>query len=506
MCDVGCCDLIEIIDVLLPIASLVIFAILTVPILTFLRKFNNYLFLTLSWFLIVFFVSGITVANITIKYYELPTTQPFLNISLNDSPQNIFSSSFMIDAISIYMAIIILGLSALVLFYSVLYHTSNQRPSERYFAIMLMLTAVLIGTVFAGDLMTLFIFWEAAAAGSAFLMLYKKTSISLNSTLKYLIMIIIASALIVFGLSLVYSLTGSLNFWVVRDALLTLSDKTLLILAFAFIVAGYAIESAIVPFHFWLPDAYTAAPASSSAFLSALIDQGSYYVLIRVLVFILTPPAIVNWTLMLAMMAALTMIVGNLFALIQNNVKRLIANICVADVGYNLVGITSLTSLGLTGNLYFFLIGGITTALSFMVIGVINHYGLETIEDFSGLGRKMPLLSLALVIGMLSFAGVPPLGGFTAKFLVFTAAIQANMSWLAVIGVLTSVIQTAYLMRIINYMYGKKSTDSKRINEPKKLLIPIFILVAAILILGIYPQFVLSLIEAATKQLQLIIP
>lgn len=498
--------MLELIDVLLPIISLVIFAVFTVPVLLFFRKFNNSLFLSLSWFLIAFLVSGVTVANIAVKYYELPAPQPFLNISLTDSPLNVFSSSFMIDAISVYMAIIILCVSSLVVFYSVLYHTSNQAPSERYFAIMLMLTAVLIGTVFAGDLMTLFIFWEAAAAGSAFLMLYKKTPIALNSTLKYLVMIIIASALIVFGLSLVYSLTGSLNFWVVRDALMTLSDKTLLILAFAFIVTGYAIESAIVPFHFWLPDAYSAAPSSSSAFLSALIDQGSYYVLIRVLIFILTPPGVLNWTFMLAIMAALTMIMGNLFALIQNNVKRLIANICVADVGYNLVGITSLTSLGLTGNLYFFLIGGITTALSFMAIGIINHYGFEKIEDFSGLGRKMPLVSLLLVISMLSFAGVPPLGGFTAKFLVFTAAIQANMSWLALIGVLTSVLQTAYLMRLVNYMYGKKSKDNTKIVEPKKILVPLFILAAAILILGIYPQLVLGLIEVATEQLQLIIP
>ena len=498
--------MIGIIDVILPIASLVIFAILTVPIISFFRKYDNSLPLTLSWFLIVFLVSGVTVANIAVKYYEIPSPQPFLNISLTDSPLDTFSSSFMIDAISVYMAIIILGLSATVLFYSVLYHNSNQRPSERYFAIMLVLTAALIGTVFAGDLLTLFIFWEAAAAGSAFLMLYKKTPIALNSTLKYLVMVIIASAFIVFGLSLVYSLTGSLNFWVVRDALINLSDKTLLILAFVFIAAGYAIESAIFPFHFWLPDAYTAAPASSSAFLSALIDQGSYYVLIRVLIFILTPPGALNWTFMLAIMAALTMIMGNLFALIQNDVKRLIANICVADVGYNLVGITSLTSLGLMGNLYFFLIGGITTALSFMAIGIFNHYGFKTIKDFSGLGKKMPLLSLAFLIGALSFAGVPPLGGFTAKFLVFTAAIQANMSWLAVIGVLTSVLQTAYLMRLINYMYGKNSADSTKINEPKKLLIPIFILVAALIIFGIYPQFILGLIQTATEQLQLIIP
>jgi proton-translocating NADH-quinone oxidoreductase chain N len=496
--------MVEIWDVALPIVSLVAFAFLTIPVFRVFRRSQHRTALTLAWFSTVFIVSGAAVANLASQYYSLSSPQPFLNITLTGTSSPEISSAFMIDAISIYMAIMFIAVSAVVLFYSIFYLGSKHRPSERYYAIMLMLTAALIGTVFSGDLLTLFIFWEAAAAGSAFLMIYKKTPVSLNSTLKYLVMIIIASAFIVFGLSIVYGLTGSLNFWAVRDALMVLSDKSLLLLAFIFIAAGYAIEAAIVPFHFWLPDAYTAAPASSAAFLSALIDQGSYYVLIRVLIFILTPPGVLNWTFMLAVMAALTMIVGNLFALIQDNVKRLIANICIADVGYNLVGITSLTSLGLMGNLYFFLIAGITTALSFMAIGIINHYGFKTMEDFSGLGRKMPFVSLALVLAALSFAGVPPLGGFTAKFLVFTAAIQANLSWLAVIGVLTSVLQTAYLMRLINYMYSRKPADETKIREPKKLLIPIFIFVAAIIILGVYPQAVFDFIQAATQQLQFI--
>jgi proton-translocating NADH-quinone oxidoreductase chain N len=495
--------MVEIFDVVLPIISLVAFALLTIPVFKVIRKSGHKTALTLAWFLIVFVVSGAAVANLTSQYYSLPSPQPFLNITITDTPFASLSSAFMIDAISVYMAIMFIAVSAVVFFYSIFY-IPNEKPSERYYAIMLMLTAALMGAVFSGDLLTLFIFWEAAAAGSSFLMVYKKNPASLNSTLKYLVMIIIASAFIVFGLSIVYGLTGTLNFWAVRQALMTLADKHLLLIAFVFIVTGYAIEAAVVPFHFWLPDAYTAAPSSSSAFLSALIDQGSYYVLIRVLIFILTPPDVLDWTFMLAIMAALTMIVGNLFALIQDDVKRLIANICVADVGYNLVGITSVTALGLTGNLYFFLMGGITTAVSFMAIGVINHYGFKTLEDFSGLGRKMPFVSLALVIAGLSFAGVPPFGGFMAKYLVFTAAIEANLSWLAVIGVLTSVLQTAYLFRLVNYMYAKKPQDETKIREPRKLLIPIFILVTAIIILGLYPQLVFNLIQTATKQIPFI--
>ena len=497
--------MVEIIDVMLPIITLVISALLTIPVFRIIRKTNHKTALTLGWFIAVFAIAGATVANLALNYYSTPSPG-IISLGLSGNNSSIFSSAFMVDAISIYMAIIIVAISSVVLIYTVFSVGSNDRPSERYFAIMLMTVGGLLGAVLAGDLLTLFIFWEAATAGAAFLMLYKKNAFSINATLKYLIMIIIASAFVVFGLSLVYGLTGTLNYLAVGQALTSLSNNHLLIIAFIFIAAGYAIEAAIVPFHFWLPDAYTAAPAPSAAFLSALVDQGSYYILIRVLLYILIPSSTVNWTVMLAVMAALTMIVGNLFALIQNDVKRLVAYICVADVGYNLVAISSVTSLGLLGNLYFFLIGGITTALAFMAVGIINSHGFKSLDDFSGLGKKMPLVCLALVMAGLSFAGVPPFGGFIGKYLVFTAAIEANLSWLAVIGVLTSVLQTAYLFRLTYVMYGKKSKDETAIKESKRILIPIFILAGSLIILGLFPSIVLNLVHPVVHQLQSIIP
>jgi NADH-quinone oxidoreductase subunit N len=502
--------MVSVFDVAFPIVTLIVFALLTIPVFKLFRKTTHQTGLALGWFALVFAVAFAAVANLAIQYYKVPIEQSFVNITLSNTPSlssSSVSSALMIDGISIYMTIIMVAVSAAVMLYTIFYVNPAERPSERYFAIMLILVAALIGAVCAGDLLTLFIFWEAAAAGSSFLMLYKKNRQSLNATLKYIVMIVIASAFIVFGLSLVYGITGTLNFWGVKEALMALGDKSLLVLAFIFIAAGYAIEAAIVPFHFWLPDAYNAAPSSSSAFLSAIVDQGSYYVLIRVLIFILTPTGVLDWRLMLAVMAAFTMIVGNMFALIQNNVKILIGNICVADVGYNLVAMTSVVpgtatvaTLGLQGNLYFFLIGGITTALAFMTVGVMNHYGFKTMKDFAGIGRRMPLASFALLIAALSFAGVPPLGGFIAKYLVFTSAIEANFAWLAVIGVLMSVLQTAYLFRLVNVMYAKKPAVETKIKEPVRLLIPIFILVGAIIILGLFPSIVLDPIQHVVRQ------
>ena len=498
--------MISILDVSLPIISFVLFSLLTIPVVKIIRKReNNRVALSVGWSALIFVIASATVVNLSNKYYEQSSTQPFLNITLTGNSLAIFSSSFLIDAMSIYMAAIFTVVGAIVFLYSIFYVDSTERLSERYYSVILMIIGCIIGVAFAGDLLTLFIFWEASAAGSSFLMLYQKTTRSLHATLRYLVMIIIASAFIIYGLSIVYGITGTLNFWAVKQTLTALQDKHLLVIAFIFIASGYAIEAAIVPFHMWLPDAYTAAPASSSAFLSALIDQGSYYVLLRILIYILTPSTVLNWTVMLAVFSALTMIVGNLLALTQRNVKRLIAYICIADVGYNLVAITSVTPLGIMGNLYFFLIGGTTTALAFMTVGFLNRMGLETLDDFSGIGRKAPLTSLALLLSAFSFAGVPPLAGFIAKYLVFTAAIEANLSWLAVVGVLTSIIQTAYLLRLINYMYAKTPQEKEiSIKEPKKLLIPIFILCGAIILLGIYPTIILNLIEPVIQQLPFI--
>jgi NADH-quinone oxidoreductase subunit N len=492
-------------DVILPIFTFVIAGLLTIPIFKYIRNSggNHKTALTLGWFLAVFALAGVTIANLYLSYYTTANPAP-VELALTGSASTAISSSFLIDAISIYMAIIIVAISAVVMLYTVFFVNSNERPSDRYFAVILMLTGALMGAVLAGDLLTFFIFWEAVTAAAAFLMLYRKNAVSLNATLKYLIMVIIASAFVLFGLSIIYGITGTLNYEALRTALgvISSSDKNLLIVAFVFVAAGYAIEAAVVPFHFWLPDAYTAAPAPSAAFLSALVDQGSYYILIRILLFIILPTGTIDWTIMLAVLAALTMIVGNIFALIQNDIKRLIAYICVADVGYNLVAISAnTTGLGLAGNLYFFLIGGLTTALAFMAIGIMNSHGFKTLDDFQGLGKKMPYVSIALIIAGLSFAGVPPLGGFMGKYLVFTAAISSNLAWLAIIGVITSVLQTAYIFRLMNVMYGKKAKDETRIQENKRILIPVFILVAAIFILGLFPSIVLNLIQPIMHQL-----
>jgi len=485
----------NIIDILLPTVVFTICSLLTVPILRLIRrtKIDPQKFMVI-WILITFSVAGLALFRIAMEYFG--QSQSFIQIYSIDTILAPLSTSFLVDTVSVYMVIAYIVVGTITCLYSVFHLSSKESLSERYYALLLMVTGTVIAATFSGDLLTLFIFWEATAAGACFLLAYKKSRESLEAALKYLIMVIIASGFTIFGLSLIYGLTGSLNFWTVKEALLTTGNPQLLLVAFAFIIAGYAIETAIVPFHMWMPDAYTAAPDSASAFLSAIVDQGSYYVLLRVLLFILSPTAVVDWRFTVAILSALTMTVGNLFALAQQNIKRMVSYVCIADIGYNLIAITSITSIGLTGNLFFFFVAAMETALAFMVIGVFKKMGLETLEDMSGLGRKMPLTSFAFVCAALSFSGVPLFAGFIAKYMVFTSVLQSSVAWLAIIGVLNSVLQSAYLLRVIHYFYAKTPNNDQNLKEPKKLLVPIYSLVFIIIILGLYPDLVLNLLSS----------
>ncbi|MDH5795189.1 MAG: proton-conducting transporter membrane subunit [Candidatus Bathyarchaeota archaeon] len=499
--------MIGILEVLTPSIILISLALITVPVMGIVRRNSKgHRSLSLVWVLAVFSALTVGIARLYFEYYTQVEGQPFVTVFLVGGERAHLSSSFLVDAVSMYMAIVYLIVGLISCLYSVFYIKLESELSERYFALLFMILGSVMAATFSGDLLTLFIFWEASAAGSCFLIVYGKKPESIEACLKYLVMIIVASGFIVFGLSMIYGLVGSLSFWTVREALISLSDKRLLIVAFAFVACGYAIETAVVPFHMWLPDAYTASPSSSSAFLSAIVDQASYYVFMRVLVYILTPQVVLNWPLALAVFSAVTMTVGNLFALAQDNVKRMISYICVADIGYNLVAITSVKSLGVMGNLFFFLVGGMTTALAFMTVGIFNNLGLRELKEFSGVGRRFPMTSLALVVAVFSFSGIPPASGFVAKYMVFTAAIEAEMAWLAVVGVLNSLLQTAYLFRLVHFMYAGRTRKRGEGKEPRDLLVAVYALVALIVILGLYPSLALTVIYPAAQQLNLLVP
>lgn len=490
--------MISILDVLMPSSVLLVFALALVPLARLARKSRRGTLFSVAWITLGFASASFAFSRLAVMYYGQP--QPFLQVSLSEDP-SLKSTTFLVDAVSIYMGFVTLALGFVSNLYGVLSAAGTLDPG-RYSALTLIIVSGILAGVLSGDLLTLFIFWESAAAAACFLIVYRKTSGSLAAGIKYLVMFVLASGLIVYGLSMIYGLTGSLNYLAIRNSLTSLEGKTALVLAFVLMVSGYAIEAAVVPFHMWLPPSYTAAPSASSALLSAVMDQASLYVLIRVLLYILSPPLVVNWPGAMAVFAMLTMTVANLSALAQKNVKRMICYVCIADVGYNLVALSSVTPLGVMGNLFFFLVGGMTTALSFMCVGIFNKLGLRTLRDLTGIGRRMEKTSFALAVAALSFPGIPGLAGFMAKYMIFTAAVEANMPVLAVVGVLNSVVELAYFVRVLRYMYARPTGPTVKLKEAKMMLVPVYILVVAIILLGIYPTPVLQAIAPVIDQLR----
>ncbi|MEJ2271586.1 MAG: proton-conducting transporter membrane subunit, partial [Candidatus Bathyarchaeota archaeon] len=229
----------NIIDILWPTIVFTVCSLLTVPLVRLIKRTKkdpqNFI---VAWILLSFSIAAIGVYRIASEYFT--QSQPVLQISAVDTILAPISTTFLVDTVSVYMVSAYIVVGTITCLYSVLHVNSKESLSERYYALLLIVTGTVIAATFSGDLLTLFIFWESTAAGACFIVAYKKTRESLESALKYLIMVIIASGFTIFGLSLLYSLTGSLNFWTVKEVLLTTSNPQLLLVAFAFIIAGYA--------------------------------------------------------------------------------------------------------------------------------------------------------------------------------------------------------------------------------------------------------------------------
>ena len=284
--------MVQILDVILPVLTLVIASLLTIPVFKLIRKHPTHkTAATLAWVLVVFLVAGITVTNLALSYYSTPNPAP-LTLTLDGSAPTALTTSFYIDAITIFMAIIIVAVASVILVYTVFSLNSNERPADRYFAVMLILTAALLGAVLIRrPLNILHILGSRNRRRSVPYAVPQKrvqpkrhTQVPRHGHHR-------VSFRAVWALNRLWhnrhtKLRGAPR---CVSGMIAASDMNLLIIAFVFIAAGYAIEAAIVPFHFWLPDAYTAAPAPSAAFLSALVDQGSYYIIIRILLFIILP-------------------------------------------------------------------------------------------------------------------------------------------------------------------------------------------------------------------------
>jgi NADH-quinone oxidoreductase subunit N len=297
---------------------------------------------------------------------------------------------------------------------------------------------------------------------------------STEAGFKYMLFGAAASAIMLYGFSLLYGFSGTTNLYTLAESFYEPSFPTLAVIgSFILILIGFGFKISAVPLHFWAPDVYEGAPTPVAGFLSTASKAAGFAVLMRVLVAVFTPVVISEWSSVLATIAVLTMTVGNLLALAQKNIKRMLAFSSIAHAGYILIGVVAVTELGVASMVFYLLAYMLTNLAAFGVVVIFWQVtGSEEISAYAGWSRRSPGLALAMLVAFLSLAGMPPLAGFVAKVFVFAAAVEANYIWLAVVGVLNSIIGLYYYLTVLKVVYLFRSEEEDKplpVTRPNRI-------------------------------------
>jgi NADH-quinone oxidoreductase subunit N len=399
-----------------------------------------------------------------------------------------------IDSYSVYFALVFVIITLLISIASGYYMREN-RNLDTYYGLLLLATFGMMLIAFSVDLIALFLAWELMNIPTYVLTgILKEDPTSNEAALKFFILSALSSALIVYAISLTFGITGTTNIYAVSTALAAALPKLdpLALLAMVLFIAGFGMKVAAVPFHMWIPDAYEGAPMTIGAFLAAGTKNGGFAALIRVFVVALIALRL-DWSGTFAIIAILTMTLGNVAALMQKSFTRLLAYSSIAQAGYILIGLAAPNPIGITGALFHILNHGVMKTAAFIAAAAVySRLSTTNLDSYSGLGRRMPITAFTLTIALFALAGVPPLNGFMSKLVLFTGAVDGNLWWLALAGVLNSAFSMAYYGWIVKRMYFDDPPVADRLSEPKVLVGVLVVCAVLIVILGIYPGPVLN--------------
>jgi multicomponent Na+:H+ antiporter subunit D len=403
------------------------------------------------------------------------------------------------------LSVVLMGLFSImglvVSIYSIGYMKEDTGLTQYYVLLMIMVGAM-NGVVISGDLFTLFIFYETMGLSSFVLVAFRRSWEGIEAAIKYLMMSAIGSTLVLLSASYLYGLTGTLNLGAMAVALSTSTNPLLPILV-AIMTAGFGVKGAIVPFAAWLADAHPAAPSGISAMLSGVVIKVGVYGIIRMNVALFSPVT-VNWPLLLAIFAAVTMTAGNFYALTQTDLKRMLAYSSITQIGFILYSFGTATAFGYQTGIFYIIIHAFTKGLLFLCAGAFLHaIGSRDLEDLRGIGKKMPIVSAFFAIGILSLMGMPPFAGFYAKLLILLAGVQAGGYYLlfTVIAVFNALFALGYYLRMISTVwFSPVSKAAEAAHRPGiSMLFGMGILALALIVIGIYPAPIFNLaVDAGT--------
>jgi len=392
----------------------------------------------------------------------------------------------------------------------------KEGATEKYHTLYLLLLTGATGVVLTGDVFNLFVFFEILCISSYALVAYLRDKAGIESAVKYLIQGAVGSSLLLIGIGLLYGQFGTLNMADIAGQIGSASPMSLFV-PMILMITGLGVEAAIFPLNAWLPDAHSSAPSSISAILSGIAIEVGLYAVARVVFTIFGASSIF---LLLAFVGIVTLLVGEMCAFSQNNIKRMLAYSSIGQIGLILFALAIATSYGVAGGLFQLVSHTLAKALLFLAAGyMIYQTGSSQISALEGMGKKMPLTCLAFTIGAFSLVGLPPFVGFPSKFLIVRAALATGETVFAVLiglALLGTVIEAAYFFRVIQVLYFKRENELTETHEaafggpkpnpgskeaPVAALIPMFVLVALIVVVGIYPKLVTDALNSAAGEL-----
>ncbi|MEY4387595.1 MAG: NADH-quinone oxidoreductase subunit [Verrucomicrobiota bacterium] len=424
---------------------------------------------------------------------------------------NLFHGMFVVDSLTnvVKAAILVLTIFTAVL------STSSKFTEHvgEYLALILLATVGMMFLVSAEDLLMIFISLELLSLSLYVLTAFNKRNIkSAEAALKYFLFGGMAAAFTLFGLSLLYGMSASTNLPEIARGLAGKGLDPLLIVAIVTTVIGFGFKVAAVPFHLWAPDAYEGAPTPSAAFIATGSKVASFFILFKVMALGFEGVEgnagrhafVAGWVPTVAIVAVLSMVLGNLTAIAQNSVKRLLAYSAIAHAGYMLLGVLSHNEDGRSALLFYVITYALTTLGAFGVVAVVEEAtGSDSIESFAGLSRRAPVLSLCLLVFLLSLGGIPPLAGFFGKFLVFSSIVSAepkNLSlvWIIIVAIAMSAVSFYYYLRVLKEVYVTDATagasPAGMIRVPLGNLIGLVLLAVLVILLGCAPSLLFSML------------
>ena len=425
----------------------------------------------------------------------------------------IFNDMLAVDNYALFFKVLFAGIAFLVILGSADYASKFERFQGEYYALILLSTLGMMLMAATADLISLYVALELTSISLYILVGFLKDRKSTEASLKYLLLGAVASAILLYGMALVFGYTGETQLGAIAGAIQSMGissilDSPALLMGIVLMVAGFGFKIAAVPFQMWVPDVYEGAPTTVTAYLSVASKAAGFAIILRIFYSAFGIPEWLssNWGMIFAVLAVISMIIGNVVAIPQSNIKRMLGYSSIAQAGYLMVGLAAFgmasisDTVGQSTIMFFLASYALTNLGAFIaIIAISNKIGSDDINDFAGMFKRAPLLALALTFCLISLIGMPPAAGFMAKFYIFSQAAQNDLLWLVVIAAINSVISAYYYLRVVKVMWFGEPASEEKVPSSGAPRLALLLCCAGVLLLGIIPGLLMKLAELAGK-------